>query len=339
MSPGPNFSLTNRRLGVALSVVVAALAARGEPIRFSTPAVPLVAPAREQVGLPEARSKGFGFEPEINQPMPQVRSAPVRIITPRDDQDRDMNDRRWTRDSRMFPEPNDKLTDKPVDPRAMAPEKKRSPWLRENLGMKAPETVRSLAPVDEFGWDPRKAASPKNAFTPATAFGGNQREDFIRSPFATLDERNRKIDSTRSSPMFDTFGAQLIEKERLTAGQKARAAEFHQMLNPAAGPARVPGALEPVVAVAGTANRNTPLTAPTLGGLTPAQSRLDAGLADPMTAFNRQNTSVRVGGFSEFDKKPAAPAIRPQPASSIEANFAIPLNRQPTTREFPKRKF
>lgn len=224
---------------------------------------------------------------------------------------------------------NPNLSANPLMPGAAA----RSPWSKENLGMPRPDALRALSPVTDFNWDAREASdAQKDSYGADKSRLGDSKDRRAHSPFATRQETDGKFDSFRPNSTFEMFSAHI--KEKLTAQQLERRADFEQLLNPNAGPAgKAPNSLDPVVSLTDTPKHAAPLVTPTLAG-----SKLESKTADPMAAFNQQHERLRGPELEAFDKKyspaPARPAVSP-----LDPHYQAPLNQQPSVHQFPTRKF
>lgn len=319
----------------------------GERIQFSKPAVDLAMPGKE-ANLPEPRERTMEFgsapPPGMDAPMqvrPQIIPLPNRR---REEEDlsplalRDPN-RRFERAM----QDRDRVNGRdPMDLRD--PARMRNPSQRELENGVAPNSwpidpanprrndeARSLSPITEFGWEAREPGRRSTEVGRSgrnSADRENQREPRERSPFDAAE--NSSGDAYRSSSPFEIFPSRT--KEKPTAQQLERRANFEKLLNPSADPVvKGPGSLDPVDSAASP--QATGLQMPILGrGMTPNQPPTDS-----TTAFNRQQDRWKGPVFDSAYKKYAPPAAAiPSP---IAAPLQTPLNRQPTTHEFPTRRF
>jgi hypothetical protein len=146
-----------------------------------------------------------------------------------------------------------------------------------------------------------------------------------------MTESVAKESYQQSSP-FEIFAPR--QKEKPTAQQLERRANFEKLLNPSADPLvnQGPGSLEPVGSVP---TQPAALNMPILGGTSVPNSPP----VDPTVAYNRQSERWNGPVFDDAFKK-YAPKTSPAPASAPTAtSFQAPLNRQPTVHEFPSRRF
>jgi hypothetical protein len=313
-------------LVAALGLAAVWPAGAGEKIRFSRPAVPIVAPAKEQAGLPEPRARQMefsrtDFEPAMAVPPP--RPPPMMRGEPRDE-NRDGRNRdgvHWLLTTpRMFSDPDEEKAEKARKEAAANPGRMRSSFTEDALGQARFDQPRELTPVTDLNWRPgdspgRKKDSERN---------GN----WEHSPFEPRRDSRLDPDRQQAASQFDFPG--MGPKEKLTPAQVQRRAEFEELLNPNAGPGKVgPNSLQPVAAA--DAQPSALALPPASGG------RIDSGISDPMKAFNEQHQRLRGPVLEDINKKyNAQPPASSSPYSSAQQT---PNNRPPITREFPARKF
>ena len=203
------------------------------------------------------------------------------------------------------------------------------PSSSDPLNPKRKDEPRSLSPITEFGWEARDAGRRSTE----SGRSGNNAKDREktpreRSPFDVPE--NPGSDASRPSSPFEMFASRTREKP--TAQQLERRAGFDKLMNPNAElVAKGSGSLDPVDAAAAPPPAGSPI--PMLGrGLTPLPP-----LSDPTAAFNRQQERWKAPSFDSAYQKYAAPAaLAPAP---VAKPLQVPLNRQPTTHEFPGRRF
>ena len=206
---------------------------------------------------------------------------------------------------------------------------------REPFGLELPDSQRALSPVMDFNWDAREAARSRNP----SAFGGSEpgdrdeRSERFRPAFSAGRQQETVLERSFQGTRFsDWFGGG--PKEKLSQDILDRRAAFEQLLNPSAGVAgRAPGSLEPLPSLEKAALAPG-LPMPATIGRTKGQMNT----TDPMEAFNQQHERLRGPSLEDVNKKYASPKSAPA-SSTVDPRFQTPLNRQPTSREFPTRKF
>lgn len=338
--------LTLSRLSmVAVAWCVGFNLTAGERIRFSKPAVELASPGSELANLPEPKDRTMEFgsgtppsgmdaalqmRPQVI-PIPNRRReeedlSPLALSDPNRKFERAMKDmdRLNGRDPMDLRDPN-KLRDPSQrgSENGAAP----TPWSLDPSNPQRKDEARSRSSITEFG---RDARAPGGRSTESGRSGRNstdREKQHERSPFDAAE--NLGGDAYRSSSVFDIFSPR--PKEKPTAFQLERRADFEKLLNPGAGQVvKGPGSLEPVGST--TPQQPVGLRPPILrGGLQPNQPP-----ADPTTAFNRQQERWNGPVFDNAYKKYMPPAAAtPSPAATP---FQTPLNRQPTMHEFPTRR-
>jgi hypothetical protein len=321
-----------------VAVVATALAVRAEQIQFSKPAVEIAAPARAEEFLPSTSSKRLDFDaPQVAPPvmMPQ---ATIIGRLPRHDE-ADEEEKRFSRHHRpgRWEESGlRKLSDRDSRDRIMAPKDGfPSRPNTDSFGLELPGSQRALSPVMDFNWDARDAAKSRNAsfFGNPDTVDRNERSELFRSAFSAGGQQESVSERSFQGARFsDWFGGG--PKEKPSQDILERRTAFEQLLNPDAGVAgRAPGSLEPLPSL----DRTTlapGLPMPTISGRPKGQMNA----ADPMEAFNQQHSRLRGPSLDDVNKKYDRPKSAPV-SSVVDSRFQTPLNRQPTSREFPTRKF
>jgi len=335
--------LTLTRLSMVAVISCAGLSlTAGERIRFSEPAVKLAVPDTELANLPGARDRtvefGSGVPPSGMDAALSMRPQIIPIPNRRREEE-DLSPLALRDPNRKFEramQDMDRLNGRdPMDRRD--PSKWRDPskrGLENGMGLdpsnpRRKDGAHTLPSMTEFGRDAREAGSRSTESGRAgrNANSTDREKQRERSPFDALE--NLRGDTYRSSSAFDIFSPR--PKEKPTAFQLERRADFEKLLNPNADQlVKGPGSLEPV-------GSTTPQQPPGLhlpmpgGGLKPSEPN-----ADPTTAFNRQQERWNGPVFDNAYKKYMPPAAAtPAPAATP---FQTPLNRQPTMREFPTRR-
>ena len=338
---------TRRALLIALGLAATGEAlAAGDPIRFSKPAVPIAAPAKEQK-LPESRDRldfsSPDFQPAVAMPrVPQP--APMMRREPRDERD---DVPRIFQTPKIFTDPDEEKARKEAaaDQMPLTSGRKRptSPFAREESGQSALgqsrfEQTRGLTPETRFDWDPRDSSGRKKEFGQKETDQRDSRDDRSRGDFTrpgfTSREDDRLSFTPRAVATLDFSGAR--PKEKLTPAQMQLRADFEQLLNPTAGAAgKSPNSLQPVVSTANA--KPGSLAVPTVGSaeIDPRDPRS----GDPMANLNRQHERLRGPVLEDINRKYNSPAASTTSGSAADTRNQSLLNREPIGREFPSRKF
>ena len=313
---------------MGLAILAAPALSKGEQIRFSRPAKEIAAPSKPDENLPETQSKRVDFSaPGI--PAPVIQQQTIIRLPPREE-DEDEEDRFSTRGSRRSTDPRrerDGAAGKNLlTPREAFP---RDRWRGEPSGPR-PEMERALSPVMEFDWDARETSTYQDSSRLDKNAPGDRTMDRKRGAMANREPYGFQNEVLPSSPLSDLFSSR--PKEKPGRELLDRRAAFEQMLNPGASIAgRPPGSLEPVPAVP-VPNTATPLGVPVFGA-----TAFNPKSADPRDTFNVRDR-LHNPMLEDIGKKYSSPSVKP-PSSAIDSRLQSPLSRQPTTREFPARKF
>jgi hypothetical protein len=323
------------RTGVFATLLVVSLPAAeqsaraGDAIRFSKPAVAIVAPPRTDHDLPEIRERGLDFStPNFAPPVaPPPRPAPLlRQAEPRDEEREGVH--RLLQTPKIFTDPAEEkarmeaLREAQNNPFKASLEKNRakSPFGKEAASLR-PDSTGSLSPVTDLDWRPEDRNSSRRTLR-------NGRD--ANSALAGRDDSDVGVNAGRPVPFMDFTSPR--RQEKLSPAQLQRQEDFRQLLNPNAGAAgRAPNSLQPVANAADA--KSGALAMPTLGG------GYDPRTADPTAAFNqRQQERLRGPVIEDVNRR----YNNPKPAESgASAGGSSPTQgpRPPTRREFPSRTF
>ncbi len=343
------FPVLTRLSLLALASSASLFLSGAERIRFSRPAVPLAQPGQEFTSLPEPKEPNMDFgssvPPSALDSASQMRARriplPIRRPEPEDlsplalrDPNRKFEQAMQDKDRMNGRDPLD-LRDpsKMRDATQPGPEKEAAPaaWSLDPSNIRRKNEGRSLLPTPEFGRDELESGR-RSAESGRTGRNATDREkQRERNPFDVVEKIGN--DAYRSGSPFEIYSPQ--SREKPTAQQMERRAAFEKLLNPSAeSTVKGPGSLDPVTANAAPAQPVAGLHLPVLGRGTslPGQSP-----TDPTVTFNRQQERWSGPVFESEHKRYMPPAAAaPSPTA---APFQTPLNRQPTVREFPVRRF
>jgi hypothetical protein len=324
-----------------LAVLAGGVPLRADQIEFSKPAVEIATPAKAEEFLPATTSKRLGFDTPQMAPPVVVRQQPaiIRRAPREEDEEEDRlpfrNSSRsgdTTSRNRSVRDPREtKLPDALAHPRTG----------REPLGLERPDSQQALAPVMDLNWDAGESKkNPTRATLGRSGYGErndpNDRDRDRSEGHKPAFFSGREEDVDRNSGFqvarfSDLFGG--APKEKPSQEILDRRATFEQLLNPGAAVAgRTPGSLEPVPSLDPT-TVVPGLPMPTLGRL-----KGESRSADPMQAFNVQQDRLRGPSIEDVNRKYSKPASG-NSSPALESRFQTPLNRQPTMRELPTRKF
>ena len=334
----PKALLPHRILAI-LCVFAAGFLARADQIRFSKPVVPIAAPEKEEKEkLSRDHSKSLSFsEPTMEQPyvsQPQI----IRIRPREPKEDDEESDSRDSRDPREATDPSEKYLRQGKESKSSARARNapKQPRSSEAPGSKRPDgsssdDPQSLSPVTDFTLSDREPGKRPGDSLFSSRNSTNRNDGRGRGSLQNREDSEQQNDKFRPLAFFDVRGARAKEKEQPSREVLEQRAAFQQLLNPNAGMAvKTPGSFEPVTvldppkpaialkmpAMSGTAGAKPPESSQPFGG---QQARLQP----PMTGDAGKNAM-----------KPL-----PAPGSAADPFRQAPLNRQPSTREFPTRKF
>lgn len=308
-------------------VLVAQAALKAEQIQFSKPAMEIAAPSKAEENLPETRSKRLDFSaPEVARPI--IPQQTIIRIQPREE---DEDDRFSPRDSSRPTDPRRRKD--PASARNSLAPRETYPgelWRGEPPGFRRPDSQRALSPVMDFDWDARESATYQGGSALENRSSGERDVARKRGAPANRDQYGVQNEVLPSSPFSDIFTSR--PKEKPSRELLERRAAFEQMLNPGVGIAgRTPGSLEPVPAL------DVPKSAPSLVMPAIGGAALNPKSADPMQAFN-VHERLRGPMLEDIHKRYSAPSASAS-STAIDSRLQTPLNRQPTARDFPTRRF
>ena len=320
-------------------------AVRGEPIRFSQPAIPIAVELKEDQQLPAAHDSKPDFgSSSVEQP---VASQPMLIRTqPREkERDRDAGKHWLLRDPKRFPDATgranarEKLANANIRPRESSVRERNpgdSESSEDDLALERSEKAGALSPISDFHWDARRGYSRSNAWSSTDRNSSEKKESLSPSPFAPSFTREEPSEQKRESgSSFPDFFAARPKEEKLTEAQLENRAAFERLLNHSTTAASRPGgSLEPVTTV------ENPKTAAVSGAMpTIAAPRPDVRPMEPIPAFNQHQGQLGAPAPVDFSKKVNSTAPMPiSPGTPSDSPFQTPLIRQPTIREMPRRK-
>ncbi len=321
-----------------LAVLAGGIPLLADQIEFSRPTVEIATPVKAEEFLPETTTKRLGFQspqmlPDVIRPQPAI----IRRSTREEDENEDRFPfrnsnrsgetalrKRSARDSRETT-----LPDGLSHPRTG----------RDPFALDRQESQPALAPMMDLNWDARESSKNPNHAT-LGRYGSGERKD--RNDRERNDERKPAFFAGRSEDVDRENGFQtarfsdlldLSPKEKPSQEILDRRASFEQLLNPGTAMAgRTPGSLEPVPSLDG-ATVVPGLPMPTIGRM-----KAETRSADPMQAFNGQQDRLRGPTIEDVNRKYSRPASA-QSSSTLDSRFQTPLNRQPTVRELPSRRF
>jgi hypothetical protein len=328
--------------------LAAAAVVNAEQIQFSKPAVEIAAPVQGEHFLPATKEERLQFETPAMAP-PVIMPEPAIIRRGSRDEEEDVNERSSFRNGRLqAARPNGRNSETTLLRRrsdsgrrdALSPDSyEQMRANKDKFSLDRPENSKALAPVTDLGWDGRdsqKSRSPSSGWMGRD--NGKEGEPDAKRPILPFtfgrEEEEMRNNGFKSGRLTGWFG----EETKAKAAQEVlgRRAAFEQLLNPGSGVAgRMASSLEPLPSLNESRAPIPGLTLPTIG-----QMKSDVRVTDPMQAFNAQQDRLRGPALDDPNRKYAQPAAAPAPAASTASSrFQTPLNRQPTAREFPSRRF
>ncbi len=338
MQRRPTISTFRRVLAAALAIAGAATVAWGDAIQFSKPAVAIPTRPKEQLNLPERKSRDVDFSSpaDMQQPLAPPPPPPVVRVPPREREDNDDAGKHpLLRDPKNFPDAVGR-----ADARnPLAPSKASATAPRSTLqipGAKAPEAQHALAPISDINLDLRDRDLQQRRRDPAAvdrmdhSLSSDRNEPRKRDSYLLRQNAPETIDPFNSASRFDPLMAH--PKENVDAQHLERRAAFDQLLNPGANVVRTPGSLDPVTGLE-SSKPASPVAMPMLGS-----SKFEINPADPANGIRLQQERLRAPVAETVNKKYSQPA-KPVAAGAFDSPFQSSLMRQPTIHEIPARKF
>ena len=324
-------------------------AVRGEPIRFSQPAIPIAVELKEDQQLPVARDRKPDFGSSSIQQPAAVQPMVVRTQPQEKEKKKNVGTHWLLDDPKDFPDATGRANAR--EKRANGSTRSRESSMRErnsnpsessddDSALERSEKAGALSPISDFHWDARRGGdSRSNSWSGTGRKGSEKKETSNSNPFGlsfSRDESSEKNRDSGSSFFSDLFAARSKEGKPTEAQLEHRAA-FERLLNHNTTSATgTGGSLEPVTTVENPKAAALPAAMPTV-----ASPRLDVRPMEPMEAFNQRQAQLRPPTAIDFNKKAnhSAPAMPASTGASSDSPFQTPLMRQPTIREMPTRKF